>query len=120
MGTTSRSVRSLRPDHSFLRAMPAPTAIQPAISGPSTRPPPFHAPSYAAGMLASFAIVAAATQDLIGAMGLAISAAHARAELGYWAGVPFWNRGYATEAGAMIVRFGFEQLGLNRIVQHVS
>jgi RimJ/RimL family protein N-acetyltransferase len=78
-----------------------------------------HAESYATGALASFAIVAAATRELIGAIGLTISVAHARAELGYWVGVPFWNQGYATEAGAMIVRFGFERLGLNRIhAQH--
>lgn len=78
-----------------------------------------HAPGYAAGTLASFAIVAATTQEVVGAMGLAIKAAHARAELGYWIGVPFWNRGYSTEAAAMILQFGFEALSLNRIyAQH--
>lgn len=78
-----------------------------------------HAPAYAAGTLASFAVVEAATRALVGAMGLTIKAPHARAELGYWIGVPYWNRGYATEAAAVVVRFGFEQLGLNRVyAQH--
>lgn len=78
-----------------------------------------HAPAYAAGTLASFAIVEIASQRLVGAVGLPIKAAHERAEMGYWIGVPFWNRGYATEAAAMALRFGFEHLRLNRVhAQH--
>jgi RimJ/RimL family protein N-acetyltransferase len=46
---------------------------------------------------------------------LAISREHSRAELGYWIGVPYWRRGFATEAGRSIVRFGFEELGLHRV-----
>jgi RimJ/RimL family protein N-acetyltransferase len=41
--------------------------------------------------------------------------AHARAELGYWIGVPFWNRGYCTEATRALVDLGFRSLGLHRI-----
>ena len=52
---------------------------------------------------------------LVGAMGLHLELEHLRAELGYWIGVPFWNRGYATEAGEAVIRFGFDELGLNRI-----
>ena len=37
------------------------------------------------------------------------------AELGYWVGKPFWRRGYATEAGRAVLRYGFEQCGLHRI-----
>ena len=37
-------------------------------------------------------------------------------ELGYWLGEPFWGRGYATEAGRAVIRFGFEALGLNQIL----
>ncbi len=38
-----------------------------------------------------------------------------RAELGYWVGKRFWNMGYCTEAALGLVRFGFEELHLNRI-----
>ncbi len=37
------------------------------------------------------------------------------AELGYWVGVPYWGRGYATEAAAAVVEFGFRVLALERI-----
>jgi RimJ/RimL family protein N-acetyltransferase len=36
-------------------------------------------------------------------------------ELGYWLGVPYWGKGYATEASQEILRFGFETLKLRRI-----
>lgn len=79
-----------------------------------------HAPGYAAGRLATFAIVDPAAQQLVGAIGLMRVPAHARAELGYWIGLPYWNRGYASEAGRVILRFGFEELGLHRIhAQHL-
>lgn len=38
-----------------------------------------------------------------------------RAELGYWIGPPFQNRGFATEAARAAMRFGFEDLGLHKI-----
>lgn len=34
------------------------------------------------------------------------------AELGYWIGKPFWGRGYATQAGRLVLYFGFNELGL--------
>ena len=74
-----------------------------------------HAPAFAAGTQATYAIVDRIARHLIGAIGLMIEPEHQRAELGYWIGVPFWNQGFATEAGDVILRFGFEQLKLNRI-----
>jgi RimJ/RimL family protein N-acetyltransferase len=65
-----------------------------------------------------FGITLHATGELCGSMGLKISAPHQRGELGYWIGVPFWNRGYCTEAGRAILRFGFEELELNSINAH--
>ena len=56
--------------------------------------------------------------DLAGAMSIGIDAANERGELGYWIGRPYWGRGYATEAAAGIVRYGFEALGLNRVTAH--
>ena len=37
-------------------------------------------------------------------------------ELGYWLGEPYWGQGYATEAAHSVVQFGFETLGLPRVV----
>lgn len=53
--------------------------------------------------------------ELVGAIGLTINKEHDHAEVGYWVGVPYWNRGYATEALREVLRYGFEELGLNRI-----
>jgi ribosomal-protein-alanine N-acetyltransferase len=51
----------------------------------------------------------------IGGIGLRVDKQHQHADLGYWLGVPFWGRGYATEAGTEILRYGFETLALHRI-----
>ncbi len=37
-------------------------------------------------------------------------------EVGYRLARPFWGKGYATEAGSALVRFGFENIGLQQIV----
>ena len=55
---------------------------------------------------------------LIGAVNLAFEPLHDRAELGYWVGVPYWRRGFATEAAGGLVDFGFKVLGLNRVQAH--
>lgn len=69
-----------------------------------------------AGLGYTYGLVRKPDGGLIGCMGLAgISSVHRRAELGYWIGRPYWNRGYATEAARRLVQFGFEELGLNRI-----
>jgi ribosomal-protein-alanine N-acetyltransferase len=74
-----------------------------------------HAAKYADGQRVSFAIIERASRALAGAIGLHLERAHGRAELGYWIAKPFWGRGYATEAGRAMLRFGFEVLGLNKI-----
>lgn len=52
---------------------------------------------------------------LIGGVGLRLVEQHQQAELGYWLGVPYWGRGYGTEAAREMLRFGFEGLKLHRI-----
>jgi [ribosomal protein S5]-alanine N-acetyltransferase len=52
---------------------------------------------------------------LCGGIGLHPQMQHQHAELGYWIGVPYWGNGYATEAAHAVVRYGFEELNLNRI-----
>lgn len=62
----------------------------------------------------TFAIARQSNGALIGLIGLHPNIHHA-AEMGYWMGVPFWGQGYATEAAGRVIRFGFEELDLNRI-----
>lgn len=69
--------------------------------------------SYAQGQQIVFALTR--TGALIGAMGLMVDWTHQHAQLGYWIGVPYWNQGYATEAARAVLRFGFADLGLQRI-----
>jgi RimJ/RimL family protein N-acetyltransferase len=74
-----------------------------------------HQSMFRSGLLVNYAITLNTTRQLIGAVGLRIQRAHQRAELGYWIGVPFWRRGFCTEAAAATVDFGFRRLGLHRI-----
>ena len=52
---------------------------------------------------------------LIGGVGLRLNSPHRHAELGYWLGVAYWGKGYATEAAREMLCYGFESLGLHRI-----
>lgn len=55
--------------------------------------------------------------ELAGCIGLMVLSDIYRfgAELGYWIGEPFWNKGIASEAVRIMVDFGFKQLKLIRI-----
>lgn len=75
---------------------------------------------FLAGQSVSFAITISTGRELCGSVGLQIADAHKHAELGYWIGVPYWGKGFATEAAAAAVAFGFETLHLNRIYAHHS
>lgn len=52
---------------------------------------------------------------LAGVVGLVHEADHNRAELGYWLGEPYWNKGYATQAVSMAVAYAFGVLGVRRV-----
>ena len=53
---------------------------------------------------------------LIGSCGFVSHAGERKsAEIGYWLGKPYWGKGYAAEAAQALVRFGFEQMGLERV-----
>ncbi len=56
------------------------------------------------------------SDGVIGAIDLHLAPNHGRAELGFWIGVPYWNQGFATEAAAALLDYGFSELGLHRIV----
>jgi RimJ/RimL family protein N-acetyltransferase len=75
-----------------------------------------HPAKYKQGEAATFAITLKGDRSLIGAMGLIATKRFRRAELGYWIAKPYWNQGYATEAGHAVVAFGFEEWALHKIV----
>ncbi len=70
---------------------------------------------YEKGDGVGFAIVKADHELLCGCIGLTFDHDDRQAELGYWIGVPFWGRGYATEAVGGILRYTFLDLGCRRI-----
>ena len=77
-----------------------------------------HGPARETGDGYAFAIVRSdddGKNPLIGAIGLEVNKENHNAELGYWIGREFWNRGYCTEAAIAVIEFGFETLGLHRI-----
>ncbi len=55
-------------------------------------------------------------ESIIGAIELrSIDREHAHAELSLWIGRDWWGHHFASEAALAVVRYGFEELGLNRI-----
>jgi RimJ/RimL family protein N-acetyltransferase len=76
-----------------------------------------HAEQYIASIAneTEFAITLRADGTLVGSIALEVETDQHRAELGYIVGVPYWGRGYATEAGRAMLAHGFGGLGLNRV-----
>ena len=64
-----------------------------------------------------FAIALKITDRLIGGVGLDASAGDGSDEpaLGYWVGQPYRGNGYAREAAAAVINYGFRTLGLETI-----
>ncbi|KAA3660321.1 MAG: N-acetyltransferase [Calditrichaeota bacterium] len=65
-----------------------------------------------------FAITLLDKGNLVGAIGMRTDKVHENAEIGYWVGVDFWNKGFATEAARAVVEFAFSKMELNRIFAH--
>ncbi|MFP4382037.1 MAG: GNAT family N-acetyltransferase [Candidatus Sumerlaeia bacterium] len=74
-----------------------------------------HRENWEKGEQLTLAVERREDRRLLGAVGMVISPANERAEMGYWIGVEFWRQGYCTEAAAELLRYGFEELQLNRI-----
>ena len=72
-------------------------------------------PAYEAGEHVNFAVTLRGEGTLVGSITLGLNPRDDNGELGYWIGVPYWGRGYCTEAAREVVRYGFEDLGLHRI-----
>jgi len=64
-----------------------------------------------------FAIALKETDRLIGGVGLDGTTGDGSDEpaLGYWLGQPYWRNGYAREAAAAVIHYGFRTLGLETI-----
>ena len=63
-----------------------------------------------------YAVVTKNTGNLIGACNISLSGNEA--EIGWIIHRDHWKQGYGTEAGEALLRFGFEELRLHRIIAH--
>ena len=64
----------------------------------------------------TLAVVVRTDDELVGAVHIGeTSREHRRGEMGYVLAQAHWGRGYATEAAAAILRFGFDEVGFHRI-----
>lgn len=63
-----------------------------------------------------FAVELKETRSFIGGTGFTINKRFNRAEIGYWIGKQYWNKGYCTESLSAILKFGFNDLKLNKFI----
>lgn len=63
-----------------------------------------------------WAVLEKATGRMLGHAGLQCLEDTGEVEVAYYLGRPAWGKGYAKEAGAAALRFGFETLGLPRVM----
>ncbi|HUI05830.1 MAG TPA: GNAT family N-acetyltransferase [Verrucomicrobiae bacterium] len=77
-----------------------------------------HQEDFEKGTAVNFAITLKDTSELMGAIGLIVNRDHENAEMGYWIGKPYWNRGYCTEAARAVLQYAFDELRLNRVFAH--
>jgi [ribosomal protein S5]-alanine N-acetyltransferase len=76
-----------------------------------------HGSAYEQRREITFALELRSSGELIGAVSLLdLQARHARAEVGYWTGVPYWGRGYCTEAVGRLIPFAYEDLSVTKVV----
>jgi ribosomal-protein-alanine N-acetyltransferase len=71
-------------------------------------------------LLYRWGIVERESGRLIGTCGFhALSEKHLRAEIGYEIDIPYWGKGYATEAINALIYYGFDSMNLQRIGANV-
>jgi ribosomal-protein-alanine N-acetyltransferase len=69
-------------------------------------------PAFEAGTRSAFAVTLREGGTLVGTVSLFIDERDRAGLLGFWIGLPYWGNGYATEAVAEVVRYGFGERGL--------
>lgn len=67
-----------------------------------------------------FALVKTDTSEILGVAGLRLAKGQKSAELGYWLGKAYWNKGYGLEAAQRLTEWGFAVLPVEQIVAVVA
>ncbi|PKL12658.1 MAG: GNAT family N-acetyltransferase [Spirochaetae bacterium HGW-Spirochaetae-8] len=67
------------------------------------------------GLRYTYAICDSQSTLMLGVCSLGHNQQHKTAELAYWIGSAYWNKGYGTEAGRMLVAQAFETLDINKV-----
>ncbi|KAA8711059.1 GNAT family N-acetyltransferase [Pseudomonas cannabina] len=70
---------------------------------------------FAAGRTLSLGVHIKETSELTGVISLRFATSHHSANLGYWTGADYRNKGYASEAVHGLLTYGFNNMNLNRI-----
>jgi ribosomal-protein-alanine N-acetyltransferase len=69
----------------------------------------------------TYAVVLKSVEHAVGSINLTIGDASKmklpadEGEIGYWLGVPYWGQGLIPEAVHALIRYGFEEVGLNKL-----
>jgi ribosomal-protein-alanine N-acetyltransferase len=80
-----------------------------------------HQGRYNEGKCVDWAIQLNENKKLIGNISWILNKAHHRAEIGYWIGEEYWNKGYCSEAARAAINFAFKELGLTKVIgRHVA
>ena len=61
------------------------------------------------------AIIFKNSKKIVGTITIRVDKSNNKGELGYWIGRNYWGNGFATEAVKRLIKFGFEELNLNKI-----
>lgn len=109
---------ALRADPDVVRFLPGGEALVPFASEIAASRIAAFRESWKRGF-GVWAVVERSTGTFVGQVGLAAMERSTEVEVLYALARPFWGRGYAREAAAVALRFGFETAGLDRIVGYV-
>lgn len=70
---------------------------------------------FQAGRSVVFGVCLLKENKLAGAIGLTIQKQYRIAEMGYWIGREYWNKGYCTEAVRTVLNYAFDELSLHKV-----